>query len=160
MKLGRHGQFWLLLIGLPVLIFALLALALLGLEPDRRCTMQFPKVLGCLLSRHENLAGGLIAASGAIFAAWLAWTAVRDQTAVARRQIADDRAAELERQRTPPTYPAERRMSGSVNAARSGQDMPGAKHLFPIPAAPPWRARCGPVLEQRPGCPCVDGALL
>jgi hypothetical protein len=82
MNLSRHTQFWLLVIGLPLLIFSFLALALLGLDDDRRCGIQFPKLFGCLLSRHENLAGGLIAASGALFAGWLAWTAVRDQTAI------------------------------------------------------------------------------
>jgi len=43
------------------------------------CSTQFPKWLGCVLSTHEGLAGGLIGAGGAIFAGWLAWSGVRDQ---------------------------------------------------------------------------------
>ena len=35
MKLSRRAQFWLLLIGLPLMTFSFLTLALLGLEDDR-----------------------------------------------------------------------------------------------------------------------------
>ena len=37
---------------------------------------QWPKWIGCALSAHENLAGGLIGSAGTIFAAWLAWRAI------------------------------------------------------------------------------------
>jgi hypothetical protein len=40
---------------------------------------QFPKWLGCAMAAHENLAGGLIAAAGALLAAWIAWHAVMRQ---------------------------------------------------------------------------------
>jgi len=40
-----------------------------------RCLLQFPKWFGCALANHENLAGGLIGASGTIFAGWIAWRA-------------------------------------------------------------------------------------
>jgi hypothetical protein len=59
-----------------------------------QCPWQFPKILSCLLSARETLAAGLIGAGGAIFAAWLAWTAVREQIAVDRRQIAESKAAQ------------------------------------------------------------------
>ena len=45
----------------------------------QRCGAQFPKWLGCVVANHENLSGGLIAAGGALFAAWVAWHAVMDQ---------------------------------------------------------------------------------
>lgn len=94
-RLSREAQLWLLLICLPLATLGILWLALLGLEPDKRCAMQFPKLLGCLLSRHENLAGGLIAASGALFAGWLAWTAVRDQIAFTEQQTKEVQIAHL-----------------------------------------------------------------
>jgi hypothetical protein len=31
------------------------------------------------MAEHENLAGGLIGAGGALFAGWLAWSAIREQ---------------------------------------------------------------------------------
>lgn len=42
-------------------------------------TSQFPKWLGCAMAAHENLAGGLIGAAGALFAAWIAFTTVQRQ---------------------------------------------------------------------------------
>jgi hypothetical protein len=59
-----------------------------------RCSWQFPKILSCLLSARETLAAGLIGAGGAIFAAWLAWTAVREQIAADKRQIAENKVAQ------------------------------------------------------------------
>jgi hypothetical protein len=46
---------------------------------------QFPKWLGCAMAVHETLAGSLVAASGALFAAWLAYAVVQDQIGVARQ---------------------------------------------------------------------------
>ena len=46
---------------------------------DRHCPWQFPKIASCLLSARGTLVSGLVAAGGALFAAWAAWTAVRDQ---------------------------------------------------------------------------------
>ena len=57
------------------------------------CAAQFPKWLGCILAAREGLAGGLIAAGGAIFAGWLAWTGVRDQVQ-AERDLATARERE------------------------------------------------------------------
>ena len=71
-----------------VVIFLVLLLTQEGV-PDvaKRCATsiwkaEFPRWLGCAMSQHENLAGGLIAAGGALFAGWLAWSAVREQIAV------------------------------------------------------------------------------
>jgi hypothetical protein len=54
-------------------------------EETKRCAphfpqwSQFPAWLGCTTSVHEGLAGGLIGGAGALFAAWLAFTAVQEQ---------------------------------------------------------------------------------
>ena len=70
---------------LTVIVIAL-ALAQSGVYPHdgKLCApsiwkAQFPKWVGCMMAEHENLAGGLIGASGALFAGWLAWSAVREQ---------------------------------------------------------------------------------
>jgi hypothetical protein len=54
----------------------------------------FLKIFSCLLGARETLAAGLIGAGGAIFAAWLAWTAVREQIAVDRQQIAEGKVGQ------------------------------------------------------------------
>jgi hypothetical protein len=71
-----------------ILTFIVLALALaqMGVTQEARLCApsgfwkaQFLKWIGCMMAEHENLAGGLIAAGGALFAGWLAWSAVREQ---------------------------------------------------------------------------------
>lgn len=52
--------------------------------------------MSCLLSARETLFAGLTAAGGALFAAWLAWSAVRDQTEF---EMARDAAAREDRAR-------------------------------------------------------------
>jgi hypothetical protein len=42
---------------------------------------QWPKWIGCAIAAHESLAAGLIGAGGALFAAWLAYSAVQQQFA-------------------------------------------------------------------------------
>jgi hypothetical protein len=72
-----------------ILLIIVGTLAAANIRPiHEQCPWQFPKILSCLLSARETLAAGLIGAGGAIFAAWLAWTAVREQIAVDREQIA------------------------------------------------------------------------
>jgi hypothetical protein len=59
--------------------------------------IHFPRWLGCAMSAHETLAGGLVAAAGALFGAWLAFSAIQDQIGITRenerlaRQVANDR---------------------------------------------------------------------
>lgn len=78
-----------------ILLIIIGTLAAANIRPIHdRCAWQFPKILSCLLSARETLAAGLIGAGGAIFAAWLAWTAVREQIAVDRRQIAESKVAQ------------------------------------------------------------------
>jgi hypothetical protein len=76
------------LIGL--LIFALVVIVLVDVsaisEPAKRCApsirqSQWPIYLGCAVAAHEGLAAGLFGAVGALFAAWLAFAAVREQIA-------------------------------------------------------------------------------
>ncbi|MGY4616144.1 hypothetical protein ACVWZ4_001371 [Bradyrhizobium sp. USDA 4472] len=55
---------------------------------SERCDTQLPQWLGCVLSRHGELAGGLIGAAGAIIAGMMAWLA-------AMKTIDDNRAREL-----------------------------------------------------------------
>ena len=43
------------------------------------------------MAAHEGLAGGLIGAAGAVFAGWLAWSAVQVQIAAEERRAAADR---------------------------------------------------------------------
>jgi len=44
--------------------------------------------LGCAIAAHETLAGGLIAAAGALFGAWLAYSGLKEQIALLKEQIA------------------------------------------------------------------------
>jgi hypothetical protein len=39
------------------------------LDPDEQCPWVFPKVMSCVLAVRENLAGGVLGAGGALFAA-------------------------------------------------------------------------------------------
>jgi hypothetical protein len=62
------------------------------LTDDKRCFAgflhaQWPKWIGCAISAHENLSGGLIGAAGTILAAYIAWMAVDNQNEV-QREIA------------------------------------------------------------------------
>src|SRR4051812_23538 len=57
---------------------------------DRSCGWAFPKILSCVLGARENLAGGVIGAGSALFAAWIAWMSVQKQLAVQRRQALID----------------------------------------------------------------------
>jgi hypothetical protein len=71
-------------------IYAVLAFA--NLFPHKngpRCIWVVVQLPSCLLGVRENLTGGLIGGGGALFAAWMAWSAVREQLN-ADRQIASD----------------------------------------------------------------------
>jgi hypothetical protein len=50
----------------------------------QQCPWQFPKILSCILG--TNLAGGVLGAGGALFAAWIAWMAVQRQIEEQQRQ--------------------------------------------------------------------------
>lgn len=83
-KLPRITQGMILALVLLTVIVVALALAQSGIPEAKRCAssiwkIQLPKWVGCMMAAHENLAGGLIGAGGALFAGWLAWSAVREQ---------------------------------------------------------------------------------
>jgi hypothetical protein len=48
-------------------------------------------VIGCAFGSYESLAGGLFAANAALFAGWLAWSAVQVQIGAEERRAAADR---------------------------------------------------------------------
>jgi hypothetical protein len=82
-------------IGLAVIVILILAFAHAGAPQatpnlSKRCfetfgTAQWPKWIGCAMAAHESLAAGLVGAAGALFAAWLAYSAVQRQLAQQRR---------------------------------------------------------------------------
>jgi hypothetical protein len=79
-----------LVIFLITLIYCILAGAEAGMLLNNnasQCALEFPRWFGCAIANHENLAGGLIGASGTIVAGWIAWIAVQSQIA-ADREIA------------------------------------------------------------------------
>jgi hypothetical protein len=91
-----RGRWW-QGVGLLALIF-ILSLAVLASADAwmiikeggaQRCVAQFPKWLGCVVANHESLTGSLITAGGAIFAAWVAWNAVKDQIDSTVRPLAN-----------------------------------------------------------------------
>ena len=83
-QLQKTTTHFLVLFGLLVLVFLVLALAQWG--SGSSCRWQFPKWFGCVLHDHDSLAAGLIGAAGALFAAWIAWTTVQRQLAEQQRQ--------------------------------------------------------------------------
>jgi hypothetical protein len=76
-------------------LFVYLVLALAEAGGLASCHWAFPRWFGCVLYVHESLAAGLIAATGALTAACIAWTAVQHQiNAEKERTTADRREAE------------------------------------------------------------------
>jgi hypothetical protein len=56
----------------------------------------FPRIIGCALGSYENLSGGLIAAGGALFAGWLAWSAVKEQIRLEKQKLLEAKVAQLQ----------------------------------------------------------------
>jgi hypothetical protein len=54
------------------------------------CKLAFPMVIGCAMGNYENLAGGMFAASAALFAGWLAWSGVQVQVSAEERRANAD----------------------------------------------------------------------
>jgi hypothetical protein len=89
----RIGPFLLAALCSAVFIYLLLALAEAG--GPAACRWAFPRWFGCVLYVHESLAAGLVAAAGALVAAWIAWTALQQQIkAQNERTSAERREAE------------------------------------------------------------------
>jgi uncharacterized protein YutE (UPF0331/DUF86 family) len=55
------------------------------------CKLAFPMVIGCAMGSYEGLAGGMFAASAALFAGWLAWSAVQVQISAEEKRATADR---------------------------------------------------------------------
>jgi hypothetical protein len=55
------------------------------------CKLAFPMVIGCAMGSYEGLAGGMFAATAALFAGWLAWSAVQLQIKAEEKRAAADR---------------------------------------------------------------------
>jgi hypothetical protein len=87
-RLNRKQQGLVLGLCLFLGIIGILALTHAAM-PEPRCTRAFPRWIGCVFGRHESLAGGLIAAAGALFAAWLVWSGIRQQLDESRRARTD-----------------------------------------------------------------------
>lgn len=92
--------------GLAAIIIGALAFAHAWAPDDAkvaRCfvdiaSSQFPKWLGCAMAAHENLAGGLIGGGGALLAAWIAASIVREQINDDRRRERQARQHEIKRE--------------------------------------------------------------
>jgi hypothetical protein len=85
----RIGPFLLAALCSAVFIYLVLALAEAG--GLAACHWAFPRWFGCVLYVHESLAAGLIAAAGALTAAWMAWTAVQQQLSAEKGRTTADR---------------------------------------------------------------------
>lgn len=62
-----------------VSIFLILLFANLWQPAESGCAWVFPKILTCVLTTYDGLAGGIVGAGGTIFAAWIAWMTVQAQ---------------------------------------------------------------------------------
>ena len=60
-------------------VYGILIFSNLWQQEVDQCKWVFPKILSCLLTKNDGLAGGLIGAGGTIFAGWLAWAAIQEQ---------------------------------------------------------------------------------
>ncbi len=82
------------------------------------CGLVIIKVIGCAIGSYESLSGGLLAADAAIFAGWLAWSAVQVTIAAKGRRARRNREeAELELQGDL-TVIAPVRLAGSIRSPR------------------------------------------
>jgi hypothetical protein len=96
---------WAIVVGGALIAFAAAALWLADAYASDAATycsvnLHFWQWTGCAMAAHEGLAGGLIGAAGALFAGWLAFTAVQEQIDEERRaRIDTDTRAVAEKER-------------------------------------------------------------
>ena len=94
LSMPRHIQGASIVLGSLFITILLLASAVVwGPHP---CALVFPKIIGCAVGHYEGLTGGMLAAGTALFAGWLAWSAVQVQIAAEERRATAERA-EVER---------------------------------------------------------------
>lgn len=76
--------------GVSIVLGSLLATALVLAAATawgpHHCKLAFPMAVGCAMGNYESLAGGMLAAGAALFAGWLAWSAVQTQIATEERR--------------------------------------------------------------------------
>jgi hypothetical protein len=94
----RRRLCWALLVGVGLTVLTVVILAFVdatAMEDAKRCApsiwqSQWPKYIGCAAAAHEGLAGGLVGAAGALFAAWLAFDAIQEQFGQERERVRDE----------------------------------------------------------------------
>jgi hypothetical protein len=91
---SRYAQGWGIFLG--SLFVAILVLAAAVAWGPHHCPLVFPKIVGCAIGHYEGLTGGLLAAGTALFAGWLAWSAIQVQIAAEERRATTE-SAEVER---------------------------------------------------------------
>jgi hypothetical protein len=65
--------------------------------PHNPCSLQFPKVIRCALGNYESLSGAPIAAGGALFAGWLAWSAIKEQIRLEKQKMLETKIDQPQR---------------------------------------------------------------
>src|SRR5437588_3436062 len=88
---------WFVALAIVFFISSIMALAVLGGTKGDCHSVPWYRLPGCSIALYESLSGGLIASGGALFAGWLAWSAVREQVEIERRKL---RAADIAAQST------------------------------------------------------------
>ena len=73
------------------LFIVILVLAAAVTWGPHQCTLVFPKIIGCAVGHYEGLTGGMLAAGTALFAGWLAWSAVQVQIAAEESRATAER---------------------------------------------------------------------
>ena len=73
------------------LLIAILVLATAVAWGPHQCVLAFPMIIGCAVGHYEGLTGGMLAAGAALFAGWLAWSAVQVQIAAEERRATAER---------------------------------------------------------------------
>jgi hypothetical protein len=135
---AKRSIVWAFTIGLGLILLAsgILVFAEATAIPDeaKRCApsiwqSQWPRYLGCAMTTHDGLAGGLIAAGGALFAAWLAIDAIQQQTSRGSDRQKLEQAEEwaglfggiLSLRRPPGTFEAEIPPTGLCRGGRAAR---------------------------------------
>jgi hypothetical protein len=85
----RSVQGFCIILGSMIATVAVLAAALAW--GPHQCEPAFPMVIGCAIGSYESLSGGMVTASAALFAGWLAWSGVQVQIAAEERRAAADK---------------------------------------------------------------------
>jgi hypothetical protein len=85
----RYAQGLVIILGSIAVTVAVLGAALAW--GPHHCKLAFPMVIGCAMGSYEDLAGGMFAAGAALFAGWLAWSAVQVQISAEEKRAAADK---------------------------------------------------------------------